>query len=292
MTPPRSEPPLAPTPPARRAPPGVCDAHVHLLGSPGEAGLLPERIEDPAEAWGFDDYLDALRAQSDALGVERTVIVQSILHGTDNALVARGIGALGPDRARGVGLVPDGTTGATLSGLAGVGIVGVRLNYVHGGVLTWEGAEAMAPDLADQGMHVEMLLRAEDHAEALAPRIAAMPVPVVLGHMGWPDVAAGVGAPGFHALLRLLEGGGLWVKLSGIYRLAEAPFEALEPFVTALLEANPARVVWGSDFPQIMLGGAARAPSGALLDALDRACPDAATRRAVLVDNPAALYGF
>ncbi|WP_179379506.1 amidohydrolase family protein [Jannaschia marina] len=292
MTLPRSAPPDAPTAPRRRAPEGSCDTHIHLLGGPGDGPLWPGRVEDPAEGWDFERYLAAYRAQMEALGIERTVVVQSILYGTDNRLTARAVSALGRDRARGIGLVTDGATDADLDALVETGLVGVRLNYVHGGVLSWEGVEAMAPRLADRGLHVQMLLRADQHMEDLAPRIAALPVPVVLDHMAWPDVARGRNDPGFEALLRLMEAGDVWLKLSAPYRIDSPPYAALEPLMAAALAANPTRCLWGSDWPQIMLGGADRIPSGAALDLLDAACPDEATRRAVLVDNPAALYGF
>ncbi|MCK0166310.1 amidohydrolase family protein [Jannaschia sp. S6380] len=292
MTLPTSAPPLPAARPARRAPPGTCDTHIHLLGSVSEGHLNPDRIEDPADDWDFDRYLQAYRDQMDALGVERTVIVQSILHGTDMTLVRRGIEALGRERTRGIGLVTDEATDRDLDALGEDGFEGVRLNYVHGGVLSWDGVEAMAPRLADRGLHVQMLLQADRHLQELAPRIAAMPVPVVLDHMAWPDLSAGIDTPGFRALLDLLDHGHIWVKLSAPYRLCTAPFDAADAHVAALLAANPLRCLWGSDWPQIMLGGAERADAGALLDALDRVCPDDDTRDAVLVRNPARLYGF
>ena len=289
---PRSDPPLPAAAPARRAPPGACDAHIHMLAGPDEAPLMEGRVEDPAAGWDFAAYLDAYRAQMAVLGTERTVVVQSILHGTDNALTLRAVEALGRDAARAVVLVTADASEGHLDALAEAGAVAVRLNYVHGGVLDWDGVERLAPRLAARGMHVQMLARAEDHMAELAPRIAALPVPVVLDHMAWPDAARGADAPGFAALRRLLADGRAWVKLSAPYRVAAAPFDAVEGHQRALLEANPERCLWGSDWPQIMLGGAARADAGALLDAFDRACPSEATRRRVLVDNPAALYGF
>lgn len=292
MTLPRSAPPLTAAAPRRRAPMGACDTHIHMLGGPADGPRWPDRVEDPAEDWDFDAYLAAYRTQMETLGIDRTIVVQSIVYGTDNSLVARAIDRLGRDRARGIGLVPDGATDAQLDALGPQGIVGVRLNYVHGGVLTWDGVEVMAPRLADRGLHVQMLVQADRHMAALAPRIAAMPVPVVLDHFAWPDVAAGLDEPGFRALLGLLETGKVHVKLSAPYRLVQAPFDMLDGHGRALVSANPERCLWGSDWPQIMLGGATRLDGGAALEAFDRVCPDDATRRAVLVDNPARLYGF
>ena len=287
---PHSAPPLAPTAPARRAPEGACDCHIHVLAD--DAPAWEGRVEDPAEGYGFDAYLDAYRAQMDALNVARTVVVQSILYGTDNDVTARAVAALGHDHARGIGLVTDAATDDDLDWLIAHNFEGVRLNYVHGGVLSWDGVEAMAPRLADRGLHVQMLLRADAHMADLAPRIAAMPVEVVIDHMGWPDIAAGVDEPGFRALRDLLDRRHVWVKLSAPYRFTAAPFDALDAHVAALLEANPLHCLWGSDWPQIMLGGAARADCGTLLDAFDRVCPDEEVRRAVLVDNPEQLFGF
>ena len=289
---PRSEPPVPAAAPARPAPPGACDTHIHMLAAEAEAPMNRDRVEDPAAGWGSDAYLDAYRAQMAALGIDRTVVVQSILYGTDNAVTLRAVEALGREAARAVVLVTDDVTDAHLDALTAAGAVGVRLNYVHGGVLSWEGVEALAPRLAARGLHVQMLCMAHRHMADLAPRIAALPVPVVLDHMAWPDLSRGPDEPGFAALRRLVAEGHAWVKLSAPYRLCAAPFDAADAHVAALLEANPERCLWGSDWPQIMLADAARADGGALLDAFDRACPSDAVRARVLVENPAALYGF
>jgi len=59
----------------------------------------------------------------------------------------------------------------------------------------------------------------------------------------------------------------------------------------ALIAANPERVVWGSDWPHT--SAPKPLPDDAeLLDLVTRSAPDPATRRRILVDNPAALYGF
>lgn len=292
MTLPRSNPPLPCTAPRTPAPKGACDSHMHILGGPEDGPMWHGRVEEPAQGWDFQAYLAAYRAQMAVLNVARTIVVQSIIYGTDNSLTARAVAALGPEHARGIGLVTDAATDADLDRLVAQNIVGVRLNYVHGGVLTWEGVEAMASRLADRGLHVQMLLQAERHLPDLAPRIAALPVPVVLDHFAWPNVGAGLDAPGVRALLGLLEAGDVYVKLSAPSRMADLPSDALDALARRMLGANPERCLWGSDWPQIMLGEAARLDGGTALDAFDRACPDAATRKAVLVDTPARLYGF
>ncbi len=121
-----------------------------------------------------------------------------------------------------------------------------------------------------------------------------LPVPVVVDHMGSAKAAeGGVEHPGFRSLLRLLEGGRAWVKLSGYRASAGPPYADVAPMARALLAAAPDRCVWGTDWPHPSLHDPAEVPDdGELLDALGEWAPDEAVRRAVLVDNPARLYGF
>ena len=73
--------------------------------------------------------------------------------------------------------------------------------------------------------------------------------------MGRPDPRRGVDAPGFQALIRLLKSGRGWAKLSAPYRtsLQPPPYDDMTPFAHALVEAAPDRLVWGSDWPHVLL---------------------------------------
>ena len=278
----------APKIPTVRAPVGACDAHVHMLAGPAEHALWDGRVEDPAPDLGFEDWLAILREHLDLLGFTRVVVVQSILYGTDNTVALDAVRRLG-DMARAVALATADATDEHLDALRDAGAVAVRLNYVHGGVLSWEEARAMAPRLADRGMHLQMLLHADRHMEELAEEAAALPVPLVVDHAGWPHDPE---APGVERLCRLLGEGRAWVKLSGVYRFAEPPWSDADPLVRRLVAANPERCLWGSDWPHIMLRGAPTPDAGRLLDAFMRAVEDPEDRQRVLVDNPAALFGF
>lgn len=111
--------------------------------------------------------------------------------------------------------------------------------------------------------------------------------------MGRTDARAGTGTPGFQSLLRLLADGGCWVKLSGAHRLSNtAPdYPEARPFHEALVRANPERLVWGTDWPHPRMEGE-MPDAGHMIDLFQRWTPDEQVRRAVLVDNPARLYGF
>jgi predicted TIM-barrel fold metal-dependent hydrolase len=104
----------------------------------------------------------------------------------------------------------------------------------------------------------------------------------------------GLDHPGFRLLRDLLRDGRAWTKISGADRIThgEAPWSAADPYAKALLAADASRCVWGTDWPHIAYFDRPMSEDAALADTLARWCPDAATLKAVLVDNPARLYGF
>ena len=284
------QPPRTPKVPAVRAPVGACDAHVHILSGP-EFPLYPDRLEDPADIGRYEDWLALFHQHLDTLGCTRTVLVQSMMYGTENAITVETIRRLGR-MARGIALVGPDVSDGSLDRLRAEGIVGVRVHLAHRGVLSWEDAVRLAPRLADRGMHVQVMVHVADDMARLAADLPDLPVDVVIDHCGLPDGEAGAGAPGLDALRRALGEGRAWVKLSGLYRFTDAPYRAADAIVRAFVDANPERCLWGSDWPHIMLGGRPMPDAGVLLDTFMRQVPDEARRHAILVDNPAALYGF
>ncbi|WP_300061754.1 amidohydrolase [uncultured Roseobacter sp.] len=291
MDKPDAQMPPAPDAPAHRAPEGACDAHVHLVAGREEFPLWDGRVENPAPGPDLGGWLAMFRTHLETLGLSRGVIVHSILYGTDNAVTVEAVRRLGAG-FRGVGLLPDGASDAQMDRFVEWNMTAVRLNYVHGGVLSWEGAKAMAPALAERGLHIQMLCHADQHMHDLAEEVRALPVDVVFDHVGWPSAALDPEAPGVQALCRLLGTGKVWVKLSALYRMCPAPYRAADALVAALIAANPERCLWGSDWPHLMLADAAMPKAAQLLDAFDRVVPDARTRQQILVDNPATLFGF
>ena len=280
-----AQPPFPPTRPATPLPTGAWDAHVHMLGGP-QHPLSPARAENPAPGHDFDDWLALFDAHLDALGCARTLIVHSILYGTDNAVTRDAVAALG-GRAKGVGLLPDGATRAQVRALGQDNMVAVRLNYVHGGVLTWDGAKAMAPALADQGMHIQMLLHADQHIAQIAEDIRALPVPLVIDHCGWPaDLTPNT--PAIDTLCGLLAEEHAYIKLSAPYRLAE-DISAVQPLMRRLIDANPDACLWGSDWPHLMLNGAGMPRAAVLADGLS-AITTPAERQKIHVETPNRLF--
>ena len=76
-----------------------------------------------------------------------------------------------------------------------------------------------------------------------------------------------------------------------VHRLSQhATFADATPFAEALLARVPDRLIWGSDYPHLSFHD--RVGTIALYNLLDQWVPDAAMRKRILVDNPAALFGF
>jgi len=283
--------PNYPTLPKEKAPTGACDCHAHMLAGPNDFPLWEGRVESPDPSIDFDGWLDRYQANLHALGCTRGVIVHSIFYGTDNRVTVEAIRRLGSN-FRGIGLLSDGAGETDVRQFADWNMSGVHLNYVHGGVLSWDGAKKMAPMFAEHGLHIQMLMHAHLHMEDLAEDILNIKVPVCFDHIGWPDLSIGSSHKGIDGLCRLLETGRVWVKLSGLYRLSNAPYAQTDEIVAALVKANPERCLWGSDWPHIMLNGAEMPRSGDMLDALFRVVSDEVTRERILVSNPSELYRF
>jgi predicted TIM-barrel fold metal-dependent hydrolase len=210
-----------------------------------------------------------------------------------------------PGDSRGVAVIDETTTDAMLAEMDTLGVRGVRLNLVSNGEPDGPAAiaelQAAAARVGRLGWHVQ-IFAAPALLALMAPAIRALEVPVVVDHMGACDGRLAADRPGFSALLALLAEGRCWVKVSGANRVSVAggDFADAVPVMRALIAANPARAVWGTDWPHIGPHKAG-APEPvvympidnlALLRLLGQAVPDAATRDRILVDNPARLYGF
>ena len=275
-----------PRPPRFVMPAHACDCHAHVLGPPDKYPYVANRSYTPPTAL-LEDY----QALHRVLGIERAVIVQPSVHGTDNAVTLDGIAGYGPN-ARGVAVVDSDVSDDELQRLHDGGIRGVRLNLLFGGGVGLHALEPLAQRIAPMGWHVQLLLDARDLVE-LAPRLAKAGVPLVVDHMGHMKTAHGINHPGFQALLGLVGDGICWVKLSGNYRISSdgPPYHDAIVFARALIEAAPQHMVWGTDWPHPALKEF-MPNDGDLLDALDDYAPEAELKRAILVDNPAQLYGF
>ncbi|WKL15893.1 amidohydrolase family protein [Comamonas testosteroni] len=279
-----------PTAPKLRLPPQACDSHVHVLGPVARFPYNPQRRATPVEA--PKETLFALHRQ---MGIERCVIVQSITHGTDNRVVEDAIAA-GEGRYLGVALVDPDILDTELQRLAQVGFRGVRFNFmrhIDGGV-TVDKVLALTPRLAAVGMHLQVHFESELIHE-LAEPLQRSHVPVVIDHMGRVDATRGASHADFQALLKLLDNGKFYAKVSGIDRIdAHAPpqqrYRNGIALARTLLERFPERCVWGTDWPH---PNHTHIPDdGILVDSLSEIANNSNLLEHLLVKNPQALYRF
>jgi len=227
------------------------------------------------------------------LGLNRAVIVQPSVYGFDNRATLAAIKS-GGDNFRGVAVIdPNLITRAELDRMHHIGIRGVRVNQAYDHFLDMEYLHKVVERIQPLGWHLQIFADINNIPDFKA-EIADLPVEVVIDHMGFVATAKGVNNTGFRDLLSLLKQGKCWVKLSGAYRISAqdiTPYSDVTPFAQALVEANPNRCVWGTDWPHPHID--TPVPNdGDLLDLLSLWVPDKNVRNTILVDNAAVLYDF
>ena len=280
-------PPVRPTRrPAFRPPPLACDCHAHVFG-PFDRFPLPAKPSYVPALAPFSDYLQ----MHGAIGFSRGVLVQPTPYGTNNSAMMAALSS-GAFSLRGIALIDDATSDAELERLHSRGVQGCR---IHLGGANDEAILASLPRMAARiqpfGWHIQFLLDAAGRPD-VDRALLSLPLPIVIDHFGMVPARDGTGSPGFQALLRLARSGRCWFKLSAPYRVSSLPprYPDVTPMVHALLEAAPDRCVWGSDWPHP--NSDTMPDDGDLVDMIPEWIPDEALRKKVLVDNPAALYGF
>ncbi|HEX2115846.1 MAG TPA: amidohydrolase family protein [Alphaproteobacteria bacterium] len=271
--------------PKLKAPPGTCDTHMHVY-EPGYPAR-PEVAKPPVAP--VTDYLRLCKR----LGIARTVFVQPNAYGADNSCMLAAMKAYGPN-ARGVAVVTPDVSDAELDRLTKAGIRAIRFMLLPGGPLSWDVFDTLTARVRPFGWHVNLQIDGRTFAEHEA-QLRRLPGNLVVDHVGKFLEPVPTDHPGFRALLRLLETGRTWVKLSAPYEVSRsgAPlYSDVGVLAKALVNAAPDRMLWASNWPHPSAKPEHIPDDADLLDLLLGWAPDEATRRKILVDNPARLYGF
>src|SRR5262245_33202693 len=277
--------------PKLKAPPNACDCHMHI--DDAKYPTAPSATLKPPDALVADYKLLQKR-----IGTTRNVVVTPSTYGTNNRVTLDAIAQIGPT-ARGVAVVDTSVADAELRRMNDLGIRGIRFNLVQAGATTVEMIEPLSKRVNDLGWHIQIHMKGEQIAgiEDLLLRVAS---PIVFDHLGRLAQPNALDNPGFKTISKLIDKGKTWVKLSGAYQDSKvgAPSysdtvpvaRAYIPVARAYIKAAPQRMVWASDWPHPT---EKEKPNDAILfDLLAEWAPDAASRTAILVDNPASLYGF
>lgn len=267
-------------------PPGAIDAHCHVFGPADRFPFSAKAKYLPEDA--TPEMLFALR---DRLGFSRSVIVQASCHGTDNSATLDAIARSGGS-ARGVAVVDPAIPEEELAALHDGGIRGIRFNFLKR--LVDDAPKDKFLEVAKRlpaGWHVVIYFEA-DILEELRGFMDAIPVPLVIDHMGRPDVSQGPDGPDMGAFRRLLDSRpDIHFKPTCPDRLDPLgdPWDAFAEAVAPLVTDYPDRCIWGTDWPHPNMQD--NPPDdGHLVDMIPRIAPNQTLQRKLLIDNPNRLY--
>ena len=268
-----------------RVPKGACDTHMHFYDEnvPGAPGtFLPGHFP-------VKDY----QAMQKRLGLERVIVVQPNAYRDDNRVTLDSIKTLGKN-AKGVAVVMPGVAEAELERLTKAGMCAVRIMTLHGGTLGFDVMDAVMARVHPFGWHANIQLDGRELPNYEA-QIKRLPGNFVIDHTGkFLDPVTTDSAP-FRSLLKLVDTGRCWVKLSAPYETSKsgAPkYEDVGKLAKALVKKAPERMLWASNWPHPGNRKPAPPKDEELLDLLLDWAPDEKTRKKILVDNPTELYRF
>ena len=267
------------TQPRLKTPPGACDCHSHIIGPLTRYPHAPD-----GRLLHGDALIPEYRAMLDGLGIERSVIIQPSCYATDNTRTVAAVAELGLDRARGVLVCKPDVTDADLAAWWQGGMRGIRFAEA-GKDVTFDVLGDMLSCLVPLGWHLPVQ---GDGADALAwlDRHGGLPLDIVIPHMARLPKDLDLTGEAFANLLRLLDTGRAWVKISGPYYGSNdgPPYGAVVPRIRALADHRPYRLVWALNFPDPSFGADEKPQPLPFLDMLLDAVLDEGTRNVIQTD--------
>lgn len=264
-----------------------CHAHVMAVDLP----LAPEIHSRPMRDVSAEEYLSVLGAH----GISHGVLTAPSFYGPNNALLLEALRRY-PNTLRGTIIadpsLPKSDLESQLLSMRELGVVGIRLNWIKKKSIPdidspeYRTLLGLAKDL---DLHIELFL--EDHLqEYVVPQILASGATVVLDHFGNPDPKLGIHSLSFQNTLRGLDAGKVWVKLSAPYRLGYLDGVSIEPYIDALIAANPKQLVWASDWPWLSHENLFTYTD--CIDWIQSAVDDPAIWEDIFINNPKTLFHF
>ena len=274
--------------PELKTPPGACDTHVHVVADKRKHPFVATAVANPNEASVAD-----LLAMHARLGIDRCVVVQPSVYGTDNTVTMMAVAEMG-ERARAIVAIGQDVGEAEIARMDEGGARGARFHMLPGGAVPWEDLEPVAARIAPFGWHIQLQLDGRTLPHYL-PRLRRLPCRLVIDHTGKFLEPVNVSHPGFQALLELLDTGRCWVKLSAPYETSKVgppTYADVGVMAAALARHAPERMLWDSNWPHFSEPEDDKPDDAMLLDVLLHWVADAATRAKALADNPADVYGW
>lgn len=235
----------------------IIDSHLHIWRADPSYPNPSTTIMSPTSDVPLELFEEYMAEHS----IDRAVFVQPMYPGEDNSYVAD-CAASQPERFAAVCVVDPTKAGAPDRLRYWVqerGCRGLRLRPRAAGQNALFGHPDSDPlwQCAEELGIVISVLMSPEHIPALTQVAARFPAaPVIVDHLGHPDVAADVDAPELQQLLKLAKLPNLHIKLSGFYHFTgqSFPYPDCRPLVQAIYDTfDPQRLLWGSDFPHVIL---------------------------------------
>lgn len=244
---------------------GLIDTHQHLI-YPEVAGYgwtkgIPE-LE--GQAFRLDDY----KAVTEGAGIVGTLFMETAVDEGDIRAETEHVAQLANDPANGIkGMIatarPESDDGfeAWIETARSNGAVGFRriLHVVDDEMSTTETFRANIRRIGAAGMTFDMCFLSRQLPLAVELADACDNTRLVLDHCGVPDIAGGGLDPWRKQMTALAARSNVTCKLSGIMAYCApgtASYSTVRPYVDHVLKAfGPKRMVWGSDWPVVNMGG-------------------------------------
>ena len=266
-------------------PKGACDTHMHFYD-----GALSAKPGTPNPG----HYTVAMyRELQKKLGLERVIVVQPNAYGDDNTVTLNAMREIGKN-AKGVAVVKPSVSDAELVRLTQAGMCALRIMTLHGGTLGFDAMDGLMARVHPFGWHANIQLDGRELPKYEA-QIKRLPGRFVIDHTGKFLEPVSPDSKEFRSLLNLVDTGRCWVKLSAPYETSKtgAPkYEDVSKLARALVRHAPQRMLWASNWPHPSARKPAPPDDADLLDLLLDWAPDEMTRKRILSENPAELYGF
>jgi len=273
--------------PLRKPPVGAWDCQVHVFGDPAKYPIRAGAAYPPPA----DATIDEAMKMHAALGISKGVIVQATAHGTDHSILYDSLATAGT-AYRGIAIVNDSVSDAELERLHTAGVRGARFNF-------WKQLK-IAPDpdeflrsldrIKQFGWHAK-IHSAMDEWLDIKDLLTKIQIPVVIDHLGHPDLRKGLKQPAVQMLMELLRNENWWVMVSNPDRFStmDRQYDDAVPLIRAYVGQAPDKAIWCTDWPHVQY--TKRMPNDAeLLELLYRAVPDEDLLQKILVDNPEKLF--
>jgi predicted TIM-barrel fold metal-dependent hydrolase len=259
----------------------IVDSHAHVYTT--DMPLSATAWHTPPADATYEQYIATL----DRAGVKYAVLAAASLFDDYNEYSIEAV-RRHRGRLRTTAILKPSTDPYVMRMMKDDGVVGVRFQ--------WRNVKDV-PDIStpeyrkffrrvrDLDWHVHINQTADKLAAPIAT-LQAAGIKLVIDHFGHPQ-KGGAGCAGFQAVMRAIDNGRTWVKLSAGYRL-ESPQVARDCARALLARAGPERLLWGSDWP--FAGFEDRMHYERVVAAFEDWIPDAAARAAISGETALKLY--